>query len=161
MGLPVVAPQAGTHKDAGWCGRGRAPPSAFEPLGLEAEGAPASPVLARETRQNKGRGGREERDGLRRGAAAVLLLPGHPAGADTGQVLACACGERRSHRLGGVAEVESGGSGACSTHADFTKARHPSQRKPNPSKPNEGKGDQQKTGEVTESVGGSRPPSPR
>ena len=78
------------HKDARWCGRGRAPPSAFEPLGLEAEGAPASPVLARETRQNEGRGGREERDGLRRGAAAVLLLPGHPAGADTCQVLACA-----------------------------------------------------------------------
>ena len=130
MGLPVVAPQAGTDKDAGWCGRGRAPPSALEPLGLEAEGAPASPVLARETRKNEGRGGREERDGPRRGAAAVQLLPGHPAGADTSQVLACACGERRSHRLGGVAEVESGGSGACSTHADFTKARHPSQRKP-------------------------------
>ena len=55
-------------------------------------------------------------------------------------------GGELSHRLWGVAEVESGGSGACSTHADFTKARHPSQRKPNPSKPNKGKEDLQKPG---------------
>ena len=40
-----------------------APPSALEPPRVaRAEGAPAAPVLARGTRQNEGRGGREERE---------------------------------------------------------------------------------------------------
>ena len=90
------------HKDARWCGRGRAPPSAFEPLGSRRKARRLSPVLARETRQNEGRGGREERDGPRRGAATVLLLPGHLAGADTCQVLACACGERGEDAAAGA-----------------------------------------------------------
>ena len=75
MGLLVIS-----HFTPGWNnsmpgGAGMAaPPSALEPRGmLWAEGAPAGPVLARGTRKNRGRGGREERKRLR--AALPPLIP--------------------------------------------------------------------------------------
>ena len=98
-----------------------APPSALEPRGvLWAEGAPAGPVLARGTRKNRGRGGREERKRLR--AALPPLIPAtRPALIQDRRVPVSPV----DSALRCAVEVESGGSGACSSHADLTKARHP------------------------------------
>ena len=127
-GLTVFSPLTGTNKFAWWCGHCRAA-LGLEPAGGSDGGRAGRPFpCARGAqRQRARRAGRKRRSRV----ASPCRFPRPPGRRRYWPVLCLYLRIEGGHLRGGrPGGGESGGSGACSLHADLTKARHPKFRRP-------------------------------